>query len=225
VCFFQLQHQSYQDSDLLGALQKQRKKARAAAKLEPKPLTSVAASVAAVASVGGYPAVPVPVGAAAAAAATVAVAVAAPVAPSSAVSASRPLVLFLDSNAVFAMISARHEARVFHWENLLRLAEAGQFGSGFVDENRRVYVVLCSAVLHEMDARKEYSKKVEAEGGQFGRERFTHLSLLAKQIKAQFQLNAADPSQGFLARAKNLGGIDKGFLKTVSVSQGEMNGH
>jgi len=240
LCFFHLQHQRYQDSDLLGALKKQRKQARAVAataKAQTKPPLAPATEVAAVPAPvapaarpasSSRPVAPVPVMPASAVAAAASAAIPVPSAvpaPSPSPSSMRPLVLFLDSNAVFAMISARAEARTFHWDNLLRLAIEGRFGACFPEEERRVYVVLCSAVLNEMDARKEYSKKASEEGGHFGAQRFAHLSVLARQIKAQFQLNAADPSQGFLARAKNLGGLGKGFLKTVSVAQGEMNVH
>ena len=81
--------------------------------------------------------------------------------------------------------------------------------------------LLCSSLL--VSHLQEYSKK--SESGNFASEKFSHLSTLAKQIKHQFQMSIADQSAGFLARCKNLGGVSQGFVKTISIAQGEMNIH
>jgi hypothetical protein len=231
VCFFQLQHQSYETSDLLDVLKKQ-KQARACRKTEKAaPLSerqqqeTLVKATEAETTPTAASAEPSPSFASLPSPTSLPFTVTADSTSASASSAgaARPLVLFLDTNSVFGMISARQEVRRFDWNQLYSLAEKGKFGAGFKEPERRVYLILCSAVLNEMDARKEYSKKVES--GTFASEKFSHLSTLARQIKHQFQTSIADQSAGFLAKCKNLGGVSQGFVKTISVAQGEMNIH
>lgn len=110
---------------------------------------------------------------------------------------ARPLLLFLDTNAVFNMITVRHEVKNFTWDNLYHLASTRRFGSCFTDINKHVYVILSAAVLNEMDIRKEGHKAREMNNSRSNspnvplsdrqKQRERNLDLLAIQIKQQFE--------------------------------------
>jgi len=234
VCFFHLQHQNYEKSDLLDILKAQRKKRKKALEKMEKRAEKIHTQMAEQPepTVTPHAAEPVPPADRddhdnhVDARATPSSPTSSPlgtVSLSTSTPAPRPLVLFLDTNATFNMISSRGLVSKFHWDRLYQLAKQIKFGSGFDEEERRAYIVLCAAVLHEMDARKEYHRAHE--NGLHGKERHQHFTSLARAIKQQFQLNVADQSQGFLAKCKNLGGLGQGFLKTLSIAQGEMNCH
>jgi hypothetical protein len=216
IPFMHLQHQTYENSSLLQVLRRQKLNAwRTPGTQQIAPI--VAASALASAQIQMPPSVQP-----SAAASSSSSSIAAPPQPPSSLDApsaphlaARPLVLFLDTNSVFNMISARHEVQYLDWNRLLALATAGEFGA-FGDPDRSVYLVLCSAVLSEMDARKEYAKRTE--NGPHGAERAQYFMQLAKQIKHQFGMDMQDQSAGFVAQCKRAG-----FLVTVSVAQGEAN--